>query len=301
MAREVHMPPSAGTPQHELAGAHALRDVPLARPHETVGDVLGRIATSRHECADLICVTSVDGKLHGALRLADALAAARDARIGALATLQTVGAAFDADQESVAGLACDHGMEAMPVVDADGILQGVVPARALLAILRSEHVEDLHRLAGIQRETRRATEALEEPPTRRARHRLPWLLVGLLGSGVATAVVATFETVLRQRIAVAFFVPAIVYLADAVGTQTEAVAVRGLSLSRMPLRRMLWGELRTGLTIGATLGTCAFVAVAALLRDVPLAAAVGTALLCAGAGRTRPSALDPWRPWSRTC
>jgi hypothetical protein len=53
-------------------------------------------------------------------------------------------------------------------------------------ILRREHVEDLHLLAGITRESDRAREAIEEPPMRRVRHRLPWLVVGLGGSMIAT-------------------------------------------------------------------------------------------------------------------
>src|SRR5690606_40693441 len=64
----------------------------------------------------------------------------------------------------------------------------------------------------------------------------------LFRSMLATFVVAGFETTLEARIAIAFFVPGIVYLADAVGTQSEAIAVRGLSLSRLPLARLLAGR-----------------------------------------------------------
>ena len=62
---------------------------------------------------------------------------------------------------------------------------GVMPAQALLQVLRREHVEDLHVLSGIQRETSKARHAIEDPPLRRVRHRLPWLLVGLAGSALA--------------------------------------------------------------------------------------------------------------------
>ena len=63
---------------------------------------------------------------------------------------------------------------------------------------------------------------------------------------VATLVVARFESALAAKPALAFFMPGLVYLADAIGTQSEAVAVRGLSLSHASLARLIGGELRTG-------------------------------------------------------
>lgn len=71
------------------------------------------------------------------------------------------------------------------------------------------------------------------------RHRLPWLLVGLAGSALATAAMAGFESTFSRQLAVAFFVPGIVYLADAIGTQSEAIAVRGLSLTRAGIGHLL--------------------------------------------------------------
>ena len=100
-------------------------------------------------------------------------------------------------------------MSAVPVTDENGRLLGVVPPMVLLQILRHEHVEDIHRLAGIRHETVLARSAIEAPPVRRARDRLPWLLIGLAGSMVATFVVAAFERSLESRVAIAFFIPGI--------------------------------------------------------------------------------------------
>src|SRR5690606_34686570 len=129
---------------------------------------------------------------------------------------------------------------------------------ALMDTLRREHVEDLHRLAGITRETEQGRQALEAPPLRRVRHRLPWLMAGMGGCVVATAVMARFEDALAAMPAIAFFIPGLVYLADAIGTQSEAVAVRGLSLSHAGLRHLLRSELHTGLLIGLALALMAF-------------------------------------------
>ena len=114
-----------------------------------------------------------------------------------------------------------NGLTAVPVADEASRLEGVIPAQALIDILRREHIEDLHRLAGIQGESHQARHALEDLPTRRVHDRLPWLVVGLVGSMIATFVVSRFEHILQGRVAVSFFVPGIVYLADAIGTQAK--------------------------------------------------------------------------------
>ncbi len=67
-------------------------------------------------------------------------------------------------------------------------------------------------------------------------HRLPWLLVGLLGAMAATALVGGFERQLEANVLLAFFIPAVVYMADAVGTQTEAVLIRALSAGKPSAR-----------------------------------------------------------------
>ncbi len=188
----------------------------------------------------------------------------------------------DLDQEHVALTAIRHGLSEVPAVDADGRFVGVVPAAALLSVLHHEHVEDVDRLSGILRQTEHAARSLEESPSRRVRERLPWLLVGLLGSAVATAVVVGFEKSLEHRVAVAFFMPGIVYLADAIGTQTEAIAVRGLSFLHPAGARLFLSEMWTGFLLGLALALPAFPGVWWAFGDPLLALAVATAIIVAG-------------------
>jgi magnesium transporter len=105
---------------------------------------------------------------------------------------------------------------------------------------------------------------------------------------------ARFDELLQARVAVAFFVPGLVYLADAIGTQTEAIVVRGISLEHGPLRRLLLGELGTGLLLGLALGALSALGVLAWLGDARLAAAVGIALAAAGTIATSIGFALPW-------
>jgi magnesium transporter len=292
-----HTPRGAAPPRRhapETAGEHLLTDVPRAHPGESASEILARLAGAPASDAGAVYVVDDDGRLVGTLSLARLVAVEPGACIGPLASPPSATVTAETDQERVASLALHHGMDAMPVVDARGRLIGIVPPLALLRVLRREHVEDLHRLAGIRREAAQVRHALEEPPVRQARDRLPWLLLGLLGSTAATMVMARFEGVLQANVAVAFFVPGIVYLADAIGTQTETVVVRGISLTSVSLPRLLWGEMRAGLLMGALLSAMVFPGVLLGFGDVRLAGAVAVAVLVAGTLATSVGLLFPW-------
>jgi magnesium transporter len=278
----------------DTAAHHLCREVPRARPDETAGAVRKRLRAQPHAPWDVVCLTDVHDRLVGMVTAQALLLLPAERPLADAALKDLPHVLPDTDQERVASLALHHDLPAVPVIDRTGRLHGVVNAAGLLRILREEHVEDLHRLAGIARETRRAREAIDAPPLRRARHRLPWLVVGLLGSIVATWVMSRFEHVLAARPAIAFFVPALVYLADAIGTQSEAVAVRGLSLSHSGLARLLGGELRTGLLIGTGLALVTLPLVWFAFGDLQLALAVAGALAGASTVATSIGILFPW-------
>jgi magnesium transporter len=111
---------------------------------------------------------------------------------------------------------------------------------------------------------------------------------------LATLVMSGFEQTLSERISIAFFVPGIVYLADAIGTRTDAIAVWGLSLSHAPIGSLLRGELRTGILLGSMLGLLTFPLVWISFGDLRLATAVSLSLMATGAVATTMGLLLPW-------
>ncbi len=272
------------------AGTHAVQ----AHADDTAASVRLKIRTRHRAAWDLVCVVDHDGHLVGTLTPAELLALPDEAVLGEAARRGGPRVLPGTDQERTASLALHQGGVAMPVVDDAGRLVGVVGPAKLMHILRREHVEDLHRLAGISRESDHARQAIEDPPIRKARHRLPWLVAGLGGSMVATFVVSRFEAALAAKPVLAFFVPGLVYLADAIGTQSEAVAVRGLSLSHAGLGRLLGGELRTGLLIGVVLAALAFPMIWLVFGELRLAAAVTLALAGASVVASVLGLLLPW-------
>jgi len=286
--RTLLHPPVETSATH--VGPRALR----ASGSGSAGTLRARIRREQLTDWSLVCVTDDEDRLLGTLTGPELLALEDEASLGSACRRDGPVVHPSTDQEKMTSIALHHHVSAIPVVDDARRLVGVVGPMSLMNVMRREHVEDLHRLAGITRESDQALQALEAPPMRRVRHRLPWLLVGLAGSMVATLVVSRFETSLAQKPALAFFVPGLVYLADAIGTQSEAVAVRGLSLSHAKLGHLIGGELRTGTLIGLVLAALAFPMVWWTFGEIRLAAAVGLALASASVVASVLGLLLPW-------
>jgi magnesium transporter len=269
--------------------------VPTALPDEQVGHLRDRLIGVRYDDASHVFVLDDHGRLLGVAEIGQVIAAPATTRLTDL--VQDINSHIvtpSVDREEAASVAIRAGISVLGVCDDDARFIGAVPASALISILRDEHLEDLHHMVGILGKSEAAKEALTSPPHRRAFYRLPWLLVGIAGSALATAMMVRFEEALAAHIAVAFFIPAIVYLADAVGTQSEAAAVRGLSLTAAELRPLLAGELGTGVLIGGTLGLLAFPLVWMTFASTALAATVAVALFVASTVATTIGLLLPW-------
>jgi magnesium transporter len=270
----------------ETAAQHLVKKVPTAHASDTAASALSNLLGHRFDALDAIYIVDDDGRLQGLIRLPDLLGAPAMKPLRDLMIDKPLAVHPQEDQERIALQAIHQGVAAVPVVDQSGHLLGVVPPESLIEVLEREHIDDMQRLAGISEETEKARASLEASPLTRLWERIPWLLLGLIGSVLMTLVMAGFAGALERRVAVAFFVPALVYLADAIGTQTETIAVRFLSLQQGhggALLRLLVGEVFTGLLIGAALGAAAFPAVLLGFGDARLALAVSLATVAGSA------------------
>ncbi len=274
------------------AAAHASVRVPIASPGASARECRRALLGRDYESATHVVVCEGE-RFAGIVRIEDLLAAPDEALVEALMDREAPVVAPGVDQEVAAWRAVRRGESALSVVDAAGRFRGLIPPHRLLAVLLAEHEEDLSRLGGFLASYSAARGASEEPVPRRFRHRLPWLLVGLGGALLAADVVSWFESRLRERVILAFFIPGIVYLADAVGTQTETVVVRGLSVG-VRLREMAVRELLTGPAIGFALALAAAPVVLWRWEDAGLAAVVGLALFAACSTATFAAMALPW-------
>lgn len=278
----------------ESAGSLAVSNVPVAGAEESIGALRDRMLACRYDALDLVVVADPKGRYVGVADVRDVLAHPRETPVATVLRTDWPCVAPETDQEHAAEAATAAGVASLPVVSDDGEIHGCIPAIALLRVLGHEHRQDVHRLVGIVNEGALARHALEDPPLRRALRRLPWLLVGLALSALAAAVMSAHERALQDNVLIAIFIPSLVYLADAVGTQTEAIAVRGLSLRHRPLRALILNEVATGGLIGLGLAVPALFGVWAMVSDLRIALGVSVSLLVASMLASAIGLLLPW-------
>ncbi len=282
---------SQGMVLFETAGEHVVSEVPIASPDDSAGEVRQAMAGRRFDTLVAVAVVK-DGRLAGIVRLHDLMAAPPDRPVTDLMDPAPAVVAPGVDQEVAAWHAVQRDEPFLVVVDGDGRFQGLVPPERMLSVLLWEHDEDMARLGGFLHNAAVARGATEEPVSRRLWHRLPWLVLGLAGALVSALLVGGFEERLQSNVALAFFIPGIVYMADAVGTQTETLVIRGLSVG-VQIRDVVRRELLTGLLAGVVVAAM-FLVVASWLWGGEVALAAAIALLAASATASFVAMALPW-------
>jgi magnesium transporter len=251
------------------------------------------LRTERYDCVDEIVVCDQDGRLVGLVNVEDLLAADDATRLDEIMDAAPPRVTTGVDQEIAAWQAIHRRETSLAVVDQQGRFQGLITPRRIFEVLLWEHDEDTARLGGFVRSQSAAYTASNEPVWRRLGHRLPWLLLGLCGAILSADLVGAFESQLHANLVLAFFVPGIVYLADAVGTQTETLVIRGLSVG-IPIERVFLRESVTGVLIGAALAALCFPVVLMHWHRTDVAMAVSLALLAASSLASTLAMSLPW-------
>ncbi|HII38649.1 TPA: magnesium transporter [Candidatus Micrarchaeota archaeon] len=209
------------------------------------------------ETIDYVYVTD-EGELVGVASLKEVFQAEDDMPIRQVMRGQVIEVGASAHQERAAYLALKHGLRAIPVVDCNRVLLGVIPHAALLEIFHQESAEDALKAIGIHHKPREI-EDIKTTGLRLIKARLPSLLLGLVGGTLVAYLIGGFEIILKSYIALAAFLPVIVYLSDAVGTQSQTLVVRMIALEpEFSVRRYLWREAKVGLALGAACALAVF-------------------------------------------
>jgi len=274
------------------AAAHATSAYPVAAPADTVGDVFESLRGKAFDSAAVIAVCRGD-RLEGLCTIERLLAARPDVPISNVMDRRPPTVAPGANQEHAAWQAVQRNESGLAVVDERGRLVGVIPPQRLLGVLLKEHEEDLARFGGFAARTDAARTASEEKVSQRLWHRLPWLLLGLVGAMLTATLLGAFEAKLAKNLAVAFFIPGIVYLAAAVGVQTQTVSIRGLSIG-IGIRKVAGREVVTGMLVGGILALAMLPLAWLLHGDGALAAAVSMSVFVASTIATVVALVFPW-------
>ncbi len=269
------------TVRQASAAEHLTANVPVVAPDATVSEIRRLLEGRRFDSVVDIAVCEEE-RLRGVIPIVELCAAHAQLTARQLMDADPPVVHSAVDQEEAAWKAVRQGESSLAVIDEAGRFLGLVPPPRLLTVLLEEHEQDLARLSGVLHRDGMARSFSRESFSRRFVHRLPWLIAGL-GAALATvSLMGGFEGRLERNVTLAFFVPAIVYLADAVGTQTGTLIVRGFSVG-VRSRDVLGRELITGALVGLVLAALAGPLAWLLWGDQRAAAAFATALVGASA------------------
>ena len=233
------------------------------------------------EVAYYIYVTDDNKRLKGTLSLKDLIIANPETIISEIMTINIIYAYTNTDQEEVAKLIQRYDLIALPIVDQDENLLGVVTVDDVIDILEAEATEDIYKMGAI--------EAAEEDENyfklgfyKVTKKRIPWLLILLVTNSVTVFLRSNCEEVLEEVVTLAFFTPLLIDAEGNVGAQSSTVIIRGLSTDELRDKQpfpIIIKELITGGLLGIILAIFVIVLIFLLLGKLEIGLTVGFRLI----------------------
>ena len=194
-----------------------------------------------------------DARLTGVISLRDLVTTPGDTMLKDIMSKNIQAVRPETDQEEVARIVSQYNFLAVPVVDSEEHLLGIVTVDSIVDVIREEATEDFLQLAGAGKDR----EILLKSSWENARVRLPWLFASWIGGILAAFIIGIFDSLLENVIALAAFIPVIIGMGGNVGTQSSTIIVRGLATGRVSFEnsmKVLLKEMSVGLILGLLYG-----------------------------------------------
>ena len=159
----------------------------------------------------------------------------------------------ETDQEDVARIVAQYNFLAVPVLDSDSKLLGIVTVDDVVDVIREEATEDFLRMAGAGKDR----EILLKSSWENAKARLPWLFASWIGGIGAASIIGAFENILANIVALAAFIPVILGMGGNIATQSSTIIVRGMATGRVNIGgeiKLIFKEIKVGLILGSLYG-----------------------------------------------
>ncbi len=245
-----------------------------------------------------VYITDADERVTGVVSLRELLVASNDEPVSSFGTDEVVTFDANADAQMAAVDVALVRFSAIPVVDADGRLIGIVRSDDLIGVVMEETTEDLLRMQGMaipeekgrytDIETHRSTLMLDASITNILKIRVPWLIVALAGGLLAGGVIGIYEDALAEVVFLAFFIPVIMDMGGNVGTQSSTIFIRGVVLGHIDRANVIKRILKEtavgaliGILVGSVAALAAYIWIDMNFAIVVFGAMVGTCIVAA--------------------
>ena len=245
----------------DSAGSIMTTEYVSLRPDMTTEEAIKRIRRTGVDKETIYnCyVTENNRKLIGTITIRTLLLSEDDDVLEEIMEPNVISVSTLEDQEDVAEMFAKYDFVALPVVDQENRLVGIVTIDDAIDVMREEATEDFEKLAGM---TPTDKPYLRTGVLETFRSRLPWLLILMLSATLTSMVLTGYETSLAACSALIAFIPMLTGTGGNSGTQASVAVIRGLSLGEVEFTdslRVLWKEIRVAMLCGVTLAICNFV------------------------------------------
>lgn len=245
----------------------------------------------RAETIYYVYVVDEEKKLIGVISLRDLIVSDDDTMISEITNDRVLSVSVGEDQEEVARKIKDYNFLAVPVVDFQNHLLGIITVDDVMDVMEEEASDDYSKLAAVS-----DMDTIDRNPVSAARKRLPWLVILLFLGMLTASLIGKFEDTLDQVAILAVFIPLIAGMAGNTGTQALAVAVRGIAtgdLENENKMKLILREAGTGLITGGTCGVLVTLIIYLWQGNIFLGVLVGISILWTLIVATLAGALIP--------
>ncbi len=239
----------------ESAGGLMSPDFMFLDEELTTGDAI-KFVQKRSEEKEMVFylyITHGKRRLSGVISLRELLMHPEERQLKKIMNSNVISVTTDTDQGEVAHVVSQYNILAVPVVDSNYNLVGIVTVDDIIDVIREEATEEFLQMAGAGKDREILLKSTKESALIRA----PWLFASWVGGVMAMIIIGAFEHELTQVIALASFIPVVIGMGGNIATQSSTIIVRGLATGRVNMNesyRVVFKEMRVGLILGLIYG-----------------------------------------------
>lgn len=230
--------------------------IPIFKPQNTVKETKKILFQSGqlYDSINYIYITSTHDILLGVVSIQELINASEEDHLEKVMKKDLMYVHPHTHREKIVQLALKNNLKAIPVLDKNRKLLGIIPSDTILSVANNEMTEELLLLEGINSKEYASISTIHNSPFLLLFKRLPWLIIGLLGGVLAAEIISYFETIIGEDVLLLSFIPLMVYVSDAVGSQSQTIYIRYIAIhNEVHFLTYILKELRLGLLIGLTL------------------------------------------------
>lgn len=219
----------------ESVGNHIVTNVPTVTPSTKIKHVRAYLEqeSATLETVNYIYVLSEAKKLIGVVSIKEILRWDPEVEIKDIMQTKLLFVHPYTLTEKAVYLALEHSLKSLPILTKDEVFLGIMTNDTIVKEMYSELTSKLFKFAGLHEQSSNFDDVMHLSLTKSLKHRLPWILLGLMVGIIIAKVINSFEATLQENILLAGFIPLMVYMSSAVGTQTAAFMIRDFSLDKV--------------------------------------------------------------------